>query len=515
MLEKRRQVYTSSIWYNDREENSRSSVLFSSPIAEKELKIEIPRKFKPYPFQYHEVLTLKVEKLTNLGVGVCRVKLDDNKIIDEQERDEDGNVKFQERQHSGETSKIEAVMASGQRNSDSWVVFVPDTIPGEIVEAKIFRNHKSYSDADLIRVVSKSEEHTRVTPKCPLATGQCGGCQYQHVAIEDQRKWKTEQVSELLERIGKLDNIPAVKDTVGTEHIYGYRSKLTPHYNRPNKKTGLIEAVGFQKKSARVLVDVPECFIATPAINEKFKDVRLDVFSGNVKSKKNKGATLLFRDANEGVVTDPNQYVTTTVDGLTFRFLAGNFFQNNPYMLPVMKEHVVNACIKKSPTGIEMTHLIDCYCGSGLFCLSSANHFNLCAGIEINDRAIEEATANARLNSIDNCVFVAASAEAIFESDQRIKVDKEEDEGILVSDFPRESTVVVVDPPRKGCSEEFLQQLYKFKPQRVVYMSCDPATQARDAAGIVANGYTLTSTQPFDLFPQTRHIECLCVFERI
>ena len=184
-------------------------------------------------------------------------------------------------------------------------------------------------------------------------------------------------------------------------------------------------------------------------------------------------------------------------------------------MLPVMKKHVVDAAVKVSSNGTEMTHLIDCYCGSGLFCLSSAKHFKLCAGIEINERAIEEATANAKLNSINNCAFVAASAEAIFESEERVKLSSEDGPGILVSEFPRESTVVVVDPPRKGCSEEFLEQLLKYKPQRIVYMSCDPATQARDAAGIVGDGYELASTQPFDLFPQTRHIECLCVFEKI
>ena len=467
--------------------------------------IEVPKKFKPYPFAYHEVLTLEVESLTNLGVGVCRIDID----VD------DNNDEAQLQQHSGEDSKIELV-SSLKNTQKKWVVFVPGTIPGETVEARVFRNHKSYSDADLLGVVTPSSLHTRVEPLCPIA-GECGGCQYQHVSVPDQRRWKTQQVSELLQRIGNFEigSFPPVKSTVGTDETYGYRSKLTPHYNRPDKKTGLIDAVGFQKTSARVLIDVPQCAIATPAINEKYKEVRNDVFCGNLKSKKNKGATLLLRDANEGVVTDPNQYVTTNVDDLTFRFLAGNFFQNNPYMLPVMTKYVVDAAVQESPSGVHMTHLIDCYCGSGLFCLSSAKHFKLCAGIEINDRAIEEATANAKLNSIDNCVFVAASAEAIFESEERIKLRNEDGSGTLVSEFPRESTVVVLDPPRKGCSEEFLEQLYKYRPQRIVYMSCDPATQARDAAGIVANGYELVSTQPFDLFPQTRHIECLCVFEKL
>jgi 23S rRNA (uracil1939-C5)-methyltransferase/tRNA (uracil-5-)-methyltransferase len=112
-----------------------------------------------------------------------------------------------------------------------------------------------------------------------------------------------------------------------------------------------------------------------------------------------------------------------------------------------------------------------------------------------------------------NCKFVAASAEAIFMSHDPIQLETFTTT-TYVKDFPKDNTVVVIDPPRKGCSEEFLEQLYSYASQRVVYMSCDPATQARDAEGIVKAGYTIVSIQPFDLFPQTRHIESLIVFEK-
>ena len=377
----------------------------------------------------------------------------------------------------------------------------PECHSDELVRIRIFRNHKNYSDADLIQVLEASPDRKDVD--CPLSQ-QCGGCQYQHMVIEAQRDWKTLQVSELLERIAGLPDT-VVSATVGTDEVLGYRSKITPHYDRPDKigdNSYRIRDIGFKQKTSRRLVDMAECAIATPAINTEWKDYRERLHqqaqAGELRRPK-RGATLLLRDTNEGVVTDHNQYVTTTVVGLTFRFLAGNFFQNNPYMLPVMVDHVVSASVLPSPAnGQPMTHLIDCYCGSGLFCLSSASSFDVCVGIEVNQKAVEEASANAALNNITNCEFVAASAEAIFEQ----------------CDYPRDQTVVVCDPPRKGCSEEFLEQLYTFRPQRVVYMSCDPATQARDAKGIVANGYDIVSVQPFDLFPQTRHIECLIVFER-
>ena len=353
-----------------------------------------------------------------------------------------------------------------EQTTSDWVIFVPNTIPGELVRLSVYRNYKSYSDADLLEVVEESE--FRVTPLCPLAES-CGGCQYQHMAIPAQREWKTNQVRDVLERIGDLDN-PDVTPTVGTDDVWHYRSKITPHYEAPTKigeGSYQIREIGFKVKNSRKLLDVPYCHIATEAINEELTVVRAtrrqDAFEGNLKKPK-KGATLLFRDVNEGVVTDNTQYVTTTVAGLTFRFMAGNFFQNNPFMLPVMVDHVVAAAttVSGNNNNSKMTHLIDCYCGSGLFSLSTAASFDVCVGIEVNEKAIEEARQNAELNGIDNCAFVAASAEAIFDSTTPVEGD------VLVQDFPRDTTVIVCDPPRKGCSEEFLDQLYAFGSQRIV-----------------------------------------------
>jgi 23S rRNA (uracil1939-C5)-methyltransferase/tRNA (uracil-5-)-methyltransferase len=206
--------------------------------------------------------------------------------------------------------------------------------------------------------------------------------------------------------------------------------------------------------------------------------------------------------------------MTTTVKGIRFRYQAGNFFQNNNYVLPLMVDAVVDAATRPvTATGRPPSYLIDCYCGSGLFALSAAKEFKLCVGIEVNEKAIGEATDNAKLNGIETCQFMAASAEAIFTSPPEITVAGFEQ--LKVQTLDRQETVVVLDPPRKGCSEEFLKQLYEYSPQRIVYMSCGPATQARDAKGIVEKGgYTIVSIQPFDLFPQTKHIESLIVFEK-
>lgn len=462
--------------------------------------VKTPSKFKAYPFTYHKELTVRIESLTNLGFGIARVELND---------------------------------AVNDDAKKKWVIFVPNVIPSELVRVRIYRNFPTYSDADLLEIIEPSSD--RVEPKCSLAT-VCGGCQYQHITIELQRKMKTMQVQELFERLGgfKTTEFPAVLDTLGTEEVFGYRSKITPHYDAPLRKgpknmqssPGIsceIGPIGFKEKASHRLVDVPFCHIATTSINDALvhirEEKRKEARQGLLKKPK-KGATLLLRDADGVVETNHTAYVTTTVKDLVFRFQAGNFFQNNPFMLPKMVDLVVDAATKQSPSGNTMTHLIDCYCGSGLFCIGSASMFEVCVGIEVNDVAVAEARENASLNRIQNCAFVSASAEAIFQSQEPVRVMKDgehndEYEGLLVGDFPRESTVVVVDPPRKGCSEEFLEQLNNYKPARVVYMSCDPATQARDAKSLVSFGYEIVSIQPFDLFPQTRHIECLAVFERM
>jgi len=506
-----------------------------------------------------------------MGWGIGRIPLDD----DEEEVGEEGVPR-----HVVDSEASDGMVGTNHRPQRLWVIMVPHVVVGELCVVRIFRNQKQYSEADLIQVLEPSID--RVIPQCSLA-GICGGCQYQHMSITAQRRWKTKHVEEVLiqqkirgyydlEEKTTMDLSSSsssssrlnVLPTLGTDEVYYYRSKITPHYDSPKLASAgdslvpseddssdipiittqdslVLDAIGFQQSSNRNLVDVPHCPIATKPINDKYQQVRNELHTkardGTLFTKKNNkkrrgsragsnnsgmlGATLLFRQADDDietgeakVITDHNEYMKTTVKGITFEYLAGNFFQNNNFVLPLMVDSVIEAAtLPTAADGKRPTHLIDCYCGSGLFALSAASHFDLCVGIEVNEKAIGEATANADRNGIDNCQFVAASAEAIFQSPPAITIRGFEDQ--RVQDFPRETTVVVLDPPRKGCSEDFLSQLYEYSPQRIVYMSCGPSTQARDAKGIVEiGGYDIISTQPFDLFPQTKHIECLMIFEK-
>jgi tRNA (uracil-5-)-methyltransferase len=482
--------------------------------------VKVPAKFVSYPFSYRQEVDIRIETLTNRGWGIGRVPLE---------------IKVDENSNENKDNKDDEPPseASASNNNSKWVIMVPNVIIGELVKVRVFRNYNSYSEADVAEILEPSPD--RVQPLCPLAE-ECGGCQLQHMNIESQRQWKTAFVQQGLAEYPILTTTEAVagnngveivvEPCLGTDEIYGYRSKLTPHYQAPAKrkrgeqlqpKHNTIDAIGFQKQTSRQILDVPACPIATPAINRRLTQLRNDLLLGPVQSKK--GATLLLRQANvdvddsveqETVTVDHKTYLTTRVRGLEFSYLAGNFFQNNLYVLPLMVDHVVEHAATigtestDSTTNTKMTHLVDCYCGSGLFAISAAANadcdFETIVGIEINDKAVLEATNNAIKNNVSSkCRFVAATAEGIFDQ---------------IQDFPRDTTCTILDPPRKGCSEEFLEQLYQFGPRKIVYMSCDPTTQARDAAGMVAAGYTITKVLPFDLFPQTRHIECLMILER-
>ncbi len=400
-----------------------------------------PKNFVPTPFSYREIVELDIVDLNNLGVGVGRI--------------------------------------------DGWVVMVPYALAGERVRARVYKNHKNFSEADLVEVVSASQE--RVEAKCPLF-GKCGGCQYQHLSYEAQLKWKQKQVEDLMKRIGGID-FP-VSPTHRSPEQYGYRSKLTPHYERPRHGE---MPIGFIMQGRRnTLVDVEQCPIASASINQALPQARADLLARS--SKLRRGGTILLRDCVEGVCQDNKAIVTERVGNLTYQFCAGEFFQNNPFILPELVEFAI-----ENAKGTK--NLVDAYCGVGVFALAASKHFENVAGVEISAKAIECANVNARINSIKNCDFLIGKAETIFAD--------------VAKRFNGAETSMIIDPPRAGCDVAFLEQLIEFAPKKLVYVSCGPDTQARDLAYLTQRGYILEKLQPFDLFPQTRHIENVAVLTKL
>ncbi len=498
--------------------------------------------FNDQPFAYHQEIELEIATLTNLGSGLGRIPL---------------------------------AGADEPAEGGGWVVMVPFTLPGERVRARVFRNHKNFSEADLVAVLRASPD--RVTPRCPLF-GRCGGCQYQHLGYASQLVWKQRQVAELLPHLAAVEFPVAV--VVGSPREYGYRSKITPHFATPRRwraapaaavadsavsaagaglaprasapestvdiataesqedaaavsSSGEIEsrrggpedgslAIGFLRQGTRFeIVDVPQCPIATDAINARLAQVREEV-RARVDSY-SRGATLLLREASGEVTTEYDAVVTESIgpipaservlpgaeapssnpgaksgrsfspSALRLHFLARDFFQNNPFILPAF-----TAYVREQAAATGARFLVDAYCGSGLFALAAAPAFERVAGVEISESSVRFARENAAANGIANATFLAGDAASIFAG----------------LDFAPADSVVVIDPPRKGCDRAFLAQLLAFGPRAVVYVSCDPATQMRDLRSFLEAGYALRAVQPFDLFPQTRHLECVLTLVR-
>jgi 23S rRNA (uracil1939-C5)-methyltransferase/tRNA (uracil-5-)-methyltransferase len=505
------------------------------------------KKFNNHPFAYHQEIELEISTLTNLGVGLGRVQL--------------AGLEAERLTPDADSLKLDAPAAM----PGGWVVMVPFSLPGERVRARVFRNHKNYSEADLVAVLTPSP-HRVPSPRCALF-GRCGGCQYQHLVYAEQLEWKRRQVAELLNHMAGIEF--TVAPVVGSPRQFGYRSKITPHFSAPSRGKIVTEPIvprrdpnenrdiaerrevaalpsfpegplpdlpiGFLKQGSRFeIIDVPRCEIATDAINIRLTEVRAGARARLLAGEFQRGATLLLRDAGGTVTTDydaviteeiaiagfagaglpdparsagsgqatpatthgaPTQAATGTSQPapLRLRFLARDFFQNNPFILPAFASYV-----RDQAAASAARFLIDAYCGSGLFALAAASRFERIAGIEVSETSVVFARENASANGIANASFLAGDAAAIFA-------------GV---DFPAADTAVVIDPPRKGCDESFLRQLFSFGPRAVVYVSCDPATQMRDLCRFLEAGYALTAVQPFDLFPQTRHLECVITLKK-
>ncbi|CAE7450008.1 unnamed protein product [Symbiodinium natans] len=407
-------------------------------------------------------------------------------------------------------------------------------IPGELVEVRIERNYSRYSEAKLLNVLEPSPD--RVEPKCPLYT-KCGGCQYQHLAYSAELDWKRRHVKSALEDFSGM-KLPEelVAETTASPKEYHYRQKLTPRLQGMAPKGGDprfqdVDADGpigicaqewgdyrdANGRRFRPVVEIEACPLATEAINAALPTAKallrkraarflapLSQAARRAASQRKRGelVSLLRQTRLDGVVCDRwNQVMTEEIPGVgKFKFAAGRFFQVNGSILPSFVRAVVDAAAA-SWIGEEgrPQFLIDVYCGVGLFALAGSSLFEATFGIEVDKKAVALARENAKLNSICNAKFIRGDARRGLAQ--------------VAKEAPARISTVVVDPPREGLSRETCQLLTEWRPRRVVYVSCDPATQARDLQVLHAAGYEPQSVRPFDLFPQTRHVESVLVLE--
>jgi 23S rRNA (uracil1939-C5)-methyltransferase len=344
---------------------------------------------------------------------------------------------------------------------DDFVVFVPFVAIGETVEAELVEVKKRFGRARLLKVLEPSAD--RVAPACRYF-GQCGGCQYQHIAYAAQLRVKHKQACDLFQRIGGID--PARVDAViPCPAPYGYRNRIMIRSQWDKIKQGL--NIGFLRADSRLVVDIEECKIAEPALNEQILLVRQ-------QPPPKGGIKVVLRAAAEG-----------------WEVPRDSFFQNNFFLLPKLVE-TVGAQLRESGSRF----LLDAYCGVGFFSIELGGLVEEFAGVEVDAAAIQAARRNAMTHGRSNGQFLAGRAEELLPR--------------MLGRFEARSTTVILDPPRTGCPAEMLQALRETGPRQVLYVSCHPATLARDLNVLCAgNVFEVTKIVPLDMFPQTQHMECV------
>ncbi len=414
------------------------------------------------------------------------------------------------------TLKFESMAHGGEglaRQDDGRVVFVPYVIPGETARVEIVETRRGMARGRLVELLEAAPQ--RVLPRCPhfqppppplarehdpsFATG-CGGCQWQHIRYDAQLTFKTQIVREQFARIGKMPDAP-VLEMLPSRRAWNYRN----HMHLVVDENG---APCLQALESHRLVPIRECHILGESLVSVFQTLELDAgsFDGvTLRAGENTGERLIVLESGDpevpeletdeavsiafrsGDVTVPlvgDEYLHERIGARTFRISPDAFFQVNTPMAHTLVELVAGYL---EPQAGDV--LLDAYSGGGLFGLWLAPHVARVIEIEENPDALEDARANAA--DLHNVEFHQGTVERVLQSlDARFDL-------------------AIVDPPRAGMDRAALAALAARRPRRVAYVSCDPATLARDVARFVERGYRLARVQPVDLFPQTFHIECV------
>lgn len=418
---------------------------------------------------------------------------------------------------------------------DGFTVFVHGALPEETVQAEIVLVKKNYAVGKLIKIITASPD--RVEPVCPVYA-DCGGCQLQHLSYAGQLRMKQQQVKDALTRIGHLDT--EVLPVIGCNNSWNYRNKM--QFPAASGAEGKI-SIGCYAAATHSVIDTGSCMIQKEANNEVLTTVRkwmqrygisaydektgkglirhvmsrVGVHSGEVMAvlitsaydiphKKelvewltkyvpnlvsvvqniNKKPTNIVM-GNKTRVLYGQPTITDSLGALSFNISAQSFFQVNSEQA----EKLYNKALEYAALSGNET-VVDVYCGTGTISLYLAKHAGKVYGIEIVAPAIEDAKKNAQENNCNNAEFILGDAAE--------KLPQLLAEGV-------KPDVVVVDPPRAGCEQKVLKAIADVEPQRIVYVSCNPASLARDLAYLAERGYKAMAAQPVDMFPMTSHVE--------
>ncbi len=391
------------------------------------------------------------------------------------------------------------------RLDDGRAVFVPFGLPGERVRVRLTEEKRNFARGELVEVLEESPQ--RIIPRC-RHFGMCGGCHYQNLPYENQLLAKTEILCDQLVRIGKIEN-PPVQKMIACPNPWNYRNHVQFHLT----KDGRLGYIGAGTTSTQGIIPITECHLPEVSINSlwpqlefesemniervsfragKDDDLMLVLESDSPEPPEleiEAGISIAHIYEDNAVVIAGNDHIVIRVWDRDFRVSAVSFFQVNTVMAEKMVHHLLAYLLVSSSTT-----LLDVYCGVGLFSAFLAPKCKTVIGIESSPSACEDFAVN--LDEFENVELYEGLAEDVIPH-LEVKPD-----------------VVLVDPPRTGLEKRVVDGLLKLNPRVIVYVSCDPSTLARDAARLINGGYRLKDVTPFDLFPQTYHIESISLFER-
>ena len=444
------------------------------------------------------------------------------------------------------TVRIESMGNDGEGigKIDGYTLFIKDALPGDVVEAKVMKAKKQYGYARLMCILTPSQD--RVPPLCPLHQ-KCGGCQLQALSYEKQLQYKEDKVRGHLERIGGFQN-PPVLPVIGMEEPYHYRNKAQFPFGK-NREGETI--TGFYASRTHTIISNTDCVLGVPE-NQKILEIILTfmkeqkiepydetigkglvrhvmirkgfstgelmvclVLNGRKFPEIEKLADRLFEipgmisltinvnEKNTNVIMGEEilpvrgqAYITDEIGPIRYQISPLSFYQVNPVQTKKLYQIALDYA---GLTGKETVW--DLYCGIGTISLFLAQKAGKVYGVEVIPDAIRDARKNAKLNHISNATFYVGRAEEVLP-------EKYKEEGICAD-------VIVVDPPRKGCDEKCLETMICMKPKRIVYVSCDSATLARDLKYLCGHGYDLERVQPVDMFGQTVGVESVCLLSKL
>ena len=446
------------------------------------------------------------------------------------------------------------VSGEGIGHVDGYTLFIKDAVIGDVVEAKVMKAKKNYGYARLMKVITPSEY--RVEPKCAFAR-KCGGCQIQEMSYDRQLVFKDQKIRGNLERIGGFtkDQIDTVmQPVVGMEHPFGYRNKAQFPFGTDKEGNPI---TGFYAGRTHDIIANTDCALGVEQNKEILEIILQYMRENKIKSYNEKTGKGLIRHALirygfktkeimvclvvngkrlpkaerliekliqiEGMTSitiSPNTRRDNVIMGDSYEILWGqgyitDYIGNVKYQISPLSFYQVNPVQTEKLYGLALEYadlkgdetVWDLYCGIGTISLFLAQKAKQVYGVEIVPQAIDDAKENAKINAIDNAEFFVGKAEEVL-PEYYAEYEREHNGETAHAD------VIVVDPPRKGCDETLLETIVKMQPEKVVYVSCDSATLARDLKYLCANGYEIKMCRGVDQFPQSVHVETVVLLSQ-